>query len=891
MELFRIQNLNFSYPEKSREALKDISLSIQKEEFIILCGQSGCGKTTLLRHFKTVLSPCGDKSGVIYYSGKPLQEWSNRSQSEKIGYVLQSPENQIVTDKVWHELAFGLECLGYEASSIHTRVAEVVSFLGIEDWFYKNVCTLSGGQKQLLNLASILVMQPEVLILDEPTSQLDPIAASEFLGTLVKINRELGITILLSEHRLDETLSYCDRLIVMDEGRIIADGAPEEVGTVLREQKHRMFFAMPVPMQVWAGVENAFPCPVTVQEGRRWLDRFSEIYGLNRVEPAPQCVEEAQDTLIEFKDIWFRYSKETGDILKGMSMKVSSGSITAILGGNGVGKTTMLSLVSGLLQPYRGKIMLEGQPLNPIQMNGSCQKIGVLPQNPQCLFLEKTLELDLLEVLDGNMLSKDEKLKQIQKVSLLCQIDGLLKSHPFDLSGGEMQRAALAKVLLTHPKILLLDEPTKGMDAFYKESFGEILKQLQASGTTILMVSHDVEFCAQYANMCALLFDGRIVSQGFPKQFFPGNSFYTTAANRMARHHLPDAVTAEDILFACGVEINQKTDLQAPVNIAQDPIQTKNTSRLRPFWLRGIGFMLGLSSLVCFILLISAATGDGSLFNLIESQGWQYTGALSLALVGIALGTQLVPRDSKQSDILVSCKISRKMSSRAIVATCFVLLLIPLTIMLGIYFLDDRKYYFISLLLILESMVPFALAFEGRKPQVRELVVLAVLCGIGVAGRAAFFWIPQFKPVVALIAIVGVSLGGEAGFLVGTMTGFLSGFFFGQGPWTPWQMFAFGLIGVISNVLARNKFIQFSRISFSLFGGIMAFIIYGGIMDTSTVLLMYDKPTFGMFLATYMLGLPFNLIHGIATVVFLLIAGPIMLEKLARLKSKYGLTE
>lgn len=831
MELYRIENLNFSYPGRGTPTLNKLSLSIQKGEFITLCGQSGCGKTTLLRQLKTPLSPYGEKSGTIHFSGKALEEWSNHVQSEKIGYVMQSPENQIVTDKVWHELAFGLENLGYDTPTIRLRVAEIANYFGIEDWFHKNVCALSGGQKQILNLASIMVMQPEVLILDEPTSQLDPIAAADFLGTVAKINRELGITIILTEHRLDETLPYSHRLVVMDGGRIIADGTPKVVGEALRDQKHLMFFAMPTPMRVWAGIENSFPCPVTVQEGRQWLDAFAEEHVLSCVDRAPQAGLNLSDPLIEFKDVWFKYTKESRDILKGMSIKICKGSITAILGGNGAGKTTTLSLLSGLCKPYRGEILLDAKPLASCKSKSTNRCISVLPQNPQSLFVKKTVELDLLEMLDGQSSSGEEKLRCVHEMAQSCHLESLLWAHPFDLSGGEMQRAALAKVLLTHPEVLLLDEPTKGMDAFFKECFAGILKRLQAAGTTILMVSHDVEFCAQHANFCALFFDGTIVSQGPPDQFFAGNSFYTTAANRMSRHQLPNAVTTQDILAACGSQFTQETYAPPQINPPK------------------------------------ASVGSNTAFPKKPSKQFEWDAMIQLSTN------------------------SRKLSKRTKLLTAFVLLLIPLTILSGIYFLDDRKYYFISLLVIVESMLPFVLTFEGRKPEARELVVLAVLCGIGVAGRAAFFWLPQFKPVVALVMISGVALGGEAGFLVGTITGFLSGFFFGQGPWTPWQMFAFGVIGLISGVLFRNGLVPLRRISFSVFGGIMAFLLYGGIMDTSAVLLMYDNPTPAMFAATYLLGLPFNLIHGIATVVFLLLVGRIMLDKLERIKRKYGLNE
>ena len=287
MATYRIENLTFTYPNRvgQKPALNDINLTVERGEFVTLCGPSGCGKTTLLRHLKPSTAPHGLKSGEVYFSGgageqcSPLHELSERDAAAKIGFVMQSPENQIVTDKVWHELAFGLESLGAKTPEIRLRVAEMASFFGIQTWFHKPVTELSGGQKQLLALASIMALQPSALILDEPTSQLDPIAASEFLAIVGKINRELGVTVILTEHRLEEALPLSTRAVVMDCGKIIADGTPQEVGQVLRGSdsgmsgEHPMFLAMPTPMRVWQACEGEGKCPVTVRDGKDWLGK------------------------------------------------------------------------------------------------------------------------------------------------------------------------------------------------------------------------------------------------------------------------------------------------------------------------------------------------------------------------------------------------------------------------------------------------------------------------------------------------------------------------------------------------------------------------------------------------------------------------------------------
>ena len=352
MECFKIEDVSFIYPTRENKALDNIDLVINQGEFITICGKSGCGKTTLLRLLKSALTPHGEITGKIYFEGKSLGEYDIREQTSKIGFVMQSPDNQIVTDKVWHELAFGLESLGYSTPEIRTRVSEMASFFGIQNWFYKNVTELSGGQKQLLNLASIMVMQPSVLILDEPTSQLDPIAAQEFLKTLEKINRELGTTIILTEHRLEEALTISDRVIVLDNGKIIADDKPKEVGRLLKESNHDMYIAFPTPMRVYGAVENNLDCPITVREGRVWLEKYSENKELN-VKWIDKDKKVNEECVIELKDVWFRYEKDSPDIVKGLNLKVNKGELFAIVGGNGTGKTTALSLISGINTPLR----------------------------------------------------------------------------------------------------------------------------------------------------------------------------------------------------------------------------------------------------------------------------------------------------------------------------------------------------------------------------------------------------------------------------------------------------------------------------------------------------------------------------------------------------------
>ena len=887
MESIRIENLSFAYPTREDKALDNVNLSVKQGEFVLLCGKSGCGKTTLLRMLKTAIAPFGETEGKIYFKGRLLEDCTTREQASAIGFVMQNPDNQIVTDKVWHELAFGLESLGYKTSEIRTRVAEMASFFGIQTWFYKNVTELSGGQKQLLNLASVMVMQPLLLILDEPTSQLDPIAAGEFLNTLKKINRELGTTVILTEHRLEDAFPMADRVIVMDDGKIIVDEIPEKVGEILKSQNHHIYKALPTSVRVHGSVENSLPCPMTVRDGRIWLEEYSKVNVLNREIIPKDKVPDNTDTVIEIKDAYFRYKKDLPDVVKGFSLSVSKGELFCLVGGNGTGKTTALSLISGLNMPYRGEVLIKGQMVSKIQ-NPYNGLLGVLPQNPGSIFVKKTVYLDLMEILSERKLSQEEKEQKVQNIALLCRIEKLLDSHPYDLSGGEQQRAALAKVLLMEPEILLLDEPTKGMDAHFKEEFADILMDLKANGVTILMVSHDIEFCAEYADRCALVFDGSITSSGAPREFFCGNSFYTTSANRMARTRLPEAVLAEDIISACGGNV-QKSERKTPKiklhkTCTEQKPQMKKAKKLTP------GRIITGSIFALFFALIALSfVIDADMANVgkLGMAGIQIVQIINVFVVFFCF----FPRREIGIEVIQPPRSDRKLTKRTVAAAFMILLLIPLTIYTGIFFLGDRKYYFISLLIILETIIPFCMVFESRKPQARELIVISVLCALAVAGRWAFFMLPQFKPVVAIVIIAGVCFGGETGFLVGAVTGFVSNFFFGQGPWTPWQMFAMGIIGFIAGILFRKGFLPKTRLSLCIFGFAATLVIYGGIMNPSSVIMAQSKPTAEMLILSYVSGLPLDIVHSVSTAFFLWFISEPMIDKLERVKIKYGLIE
>ena len=863
MELASIQNLTFTYPEQDQPVLRDVSVSLRPGDFAVLAGPSGCGKSTLLRQLKTVLAPHGERVGTITLNGTPIDDISPRDQAAKIGFVMQSPDSQIVTDKVWHELAFGLESLGVSNTEIRGRVAEMASFFGIQTWFHKSINQLSGGQKQLLNLASIMVLQPELLVLDEPTSQLDPIAATDFLQTLGRINRELGTTILICEHRLEDVIPMANRLVVMDRGRVLADSDPVTSFEILRNRNHPMLLSMPTPMRVWSAAGFGGACPLTVSDGRNALTDYADSHSLRPV-PKRAYIQPGEAPCMELREVWFRYEKDTPDVLKGVSLKAYPGELLCILGGNGTGKSTTLGILSGIKKPYRGKRIVGGA------------KISALPQNPQMLLVHKTVREELLSIADTDAAGE---------MAALCRLEGLLDRHPYDLSGGEQQRTALAKVLLQKPDILLLDEPTKGLDNDFKAVFASVLRELTDRGVCVIMVSHDVEFCAQHASRCALFFDGGIVTVDAPQPFFAGKSFYTTAANRMARHLLPGAVTAEDILTACGTELPPQKPRPRPPRLDMTPPPERRPEKL-PLWRRILGLVSGLGFAGC----LSYAVTQTDLTLLYRGNSY-FTKYAPIYLAMFALLFVFCAAIRRQAPIREQKLMKGKLTTRTKVMLALSLLAIPVTIWLGIRLGGGRKYLVTSLLIVFETMLPFFLVFEGRRPQARELVILSVLSALAIGGRAVFFALPGFKPVAAMVILSGVAFGPEAGFLVGAITMLTSNVLFGQGPWTPWQMFGMGVMGLLAGLLFRKGFLNRDRLSLSVFGGLSVFLVYGGILNPSSVLMYQSAPSLKMILAAYITGLPADTVHALATVFFLWILSESMLEKLDRVKVKYGLIE
>ena len=550
VEILSIKDLTFSYPNKENFALQNVNLSINSGDFVVVCGQSGSGKTTLLRMLKKEIAPYGEKQGAVYYKGEDVEKLDYKISAQKIGFVFQKPDQQIVTDKVWHELAFGLESLGYDSDYIRLRVGEMANYFGITSLFRKKTTELSGGQKQLMNLASVMAMSPDVIILDEPTSQLDPITANDFITTLKKINDELGLTVIIIEHRLQEVFPIADKVAVMEDGKVICYDTPRNVCEKL--SNHPMSQGFPSAVRIWQKSGSKGECPLTVKEGRNFINsNFSE-----RKLPLRNTIPNTED-IITLKDVFFRYEKGGNDILSGTNLNIKKGEHFCILGGNGSGKTTTLKILAGLLKPYRGKVIIDNNKMTK-KTTADFNRLGVamLPQNPESVFLKSRVIDDYTELCKIKGIEKSAYEEKINSVAEKLGIKDLLENHPYDLSGGEIQKCALGKVLISEPKILLLDEPTKGVDAYSKIALSKILQEIKSDGVTIITVTHDVEFASIVADRCGLFFDGEVLSSLVPQEFFSKNNFYTTASSRISRDKFANAVTVDDVVSLIKEEQN-----------------------------------------------------------------------------------------------------------------------------------------------------------------------------------------------------------------------------------------------------------------------------------------------------------------------------------------------
>lgn len=952
--IFDIDKFSFAYPDGNDEsgrtylpdALRDTELHVRQGEFVVILGRSGCGKTTLLRQLKPSVTPVGKKKGQIIFDGKDICSLDDRMAASQIGFVWQDVNAQLVTDKVWHELAFGLESLGYDNGYVRRRVAEMGSFFGLGDIFHRKVMELSGGQKQLVNLASVMAMSPKVLVLDEPTSQLDPIAANDFINSLVRINRELGTTIIMTEHRLEDVLPVCNRSVVMENGRIIYDGDVRGFAESVRSKRidRGLYLSMPASVQIYMGLEkdSGKQLPLTVPDAREWLVDYDRKFRENGGAPVVPEIQnrgadegvngsenqadnaavdkgdkkrgavngqkdagcrEEHPVVCSLDEVSFRYERNTGDVLRQVSLDIYANEILMINGSNGCGKSTMLSLIANLYSPYSGKLHIAKN-----------LRTGMLPQNPELLFTRRSVRDELIDAKDR---------QQLAEIVRFCRLEELLDRHPYDLSGGEKQRLGLAKVLIADPDILLMDEPTKGLDNGFKMQLADMLRKLQKRGKTIVVVSHDIEFCAVAGDRVALLFDGEVAMVGDVRSYMSDNNFFTTAASRISRNILDGAVTVREVLAAYGADMdvtgvagggndsnqgieneslriaNQGTaEMSEAAGISDDKLADIILNKDRK--VENLSIWQIVTIAVTTVIIIFGFWNTMSVSDLsglvqqmtVTAEGRKYLvlyGVMIAAILGLLVAIR--PITQKRNEDIVMDSVGHGFGKRTVVSIVAVLVLIPATIWFGVARLGDKKYFFISLLVLLEAMLPFFVSFEDRKPKVRDIVTLAVMCALAVTGRTAFFMLPNFTPVMAIVIIVGVAFGCEGGFITGAMTMFVSNFIMGQGPWTPWQMFAMGLVGFLAGLFFAGSSVRtrnMTKLGLCIFGALICIVVYGGIMNPASVIMWQPNVNFSMIMASYVTGFPFDLAQATATVIALWLVARPFLEKLDRVRIKFG---
>lgn len=600
--IIQIRDLTFAYAAGDEPVLSDINIDIGSGEFVIIMGSSGSGKTTLLKMLKRNMIPAGRYSGRVYIYGKEADKLTDRENAAGIGYVSQDPDNQIVTDKVWHELAFGLENLGMDNVTIRKKVAEMSEYFGITGWYDREVSKLSGGQKQILNLASVMVMQPGILLLDEPTANLDPLAAIRFLDVVKRINQELGVTVVMVEHNLEHIYADADRIIAIDKGRVAANSSPKKAAADIITAGSFLIEGLPVASRLYAGYNKkngnsvvsynnvnidsnnkdnhilSDEIPLTVKEGRRWYVNYKKVYGKditkdkdkinnfagksiindkvikkdvleednitgnknkkrigfikkNNLEnkSSRKNTDNIENTVCQLKNVSYSYNKKLPYIIDGVDVSFKEGRITAILGGNGAGKSTMLKLIAGIIKPVCGKIII------------SNKRIIMLPQDPKAVFTEVSVEEELAEVLmdkgNGiyNNMPMEDKREIVEQIIEEFGLNDIRKNNPYDISGGQQEKLAIAKVLLLKPEVLLLDEPTNGLDPYFKKTLGKLLKKINADGVTIIIVSHDLEFVDSFCDDVIMLFDRKVAAQDSTHKFLRDNMFYTTNYYRIIK--------------------------------------------------------------------------------------------------------------------------------------------------------------------------------------------------------------------------------------------------------------------------------------------------------------------------------------------------------------------
>lgn len=522
MEIITVENLKFTYPQGEKPTLDGVSLSVDQGEFVLLCGEVGGGKSTLLRMLIPEIRPSGELSGKAQIKDEITY-----------GYICQNPEEQIVTDKIYHEIAFTLENLGYDTSAIKRRTAEVSSYFGLDSILFEDCASLSGGQKQILNLASAMAQNPDVLILDEPTSRLDPVSREKFFSVLTKLKNDFDTTVIIAEHNIEDLLPAASKICIMDSGKIIFEGCGNEAFEALSKYKP-LQNAVPVSLRLYGAFDIKCTPPITIKDGRSYIKEHFEKSDKKITRTEVKRTNKA----LEAEGVYFRYSKNSKDILSDFSLAVYEGEILFILGANASGKSTALGVLSGVHKPYSGKIKIFGKKIKDCQ-SSLYNTLAYLPQNPRCIFTYDTVKKELDEV-------------DFTPSDFPYDFTPIMNMHPYDISGGQAQLLALAKAVSGKKRIVLLDEPTSSLDAHMTQEVTNVIKSLHNQGVTFVIVSHSLDFASECADRCTLLFAGSAGEPEDPNKFFSESTFYSTKINMLTRGIYKNAVTFDDAVMLMG---------------------------------------------------------------------------------------------------------------------------------------------------------------------------------------------------------------------------------------------------------------------------------------------------------------------------------------------------
>lgn len=776
MEKMIIEKLSFFYEDTVRCSLQDISFDVDSGDFLLITGESGSGKTTLLKQLKPSITPKGTRTGSVKCT-------SYDNLDDLCGYIFQNPNEQIVTEYVWHELSFALESKGEKSEEIRNKTDKIASTLGIYDLIDKKTNELSGGQKQLVSLASVLVAEPKVLLLDEPISMLDPTAQKKFLDIIYNLNRKKGITVIVSSHNVEQFLQYCSKILVLGDGKTVAFGRPKEVLTELYKNRNSIFMSFPTCCVSTAVITDGKSFSCSNEEAGKVLSVFQSHRVIDNADEFESKI------VCRFENISYKYDSADRAAIENVSFLIRSGEITAILGKNGSGKTTALGVIAGFFEPQNGTVHFEKE-----------LRCFYIPQDPKMLFRKDSVNEELAYY-------SNDKVK-ISKLMEKFSLTKLSEMHPFDLSGGEKQRLAAAIASLCDFDILLLDEPTKGLDHNSKAVLCEILLSIKNEGKTVVLATHDFDFCADTAKYCYVI-DNKKIYDGFVRELFLEDDLYTTSASVISKSIDHNAISKKELIAS----YSKKTD--------------------------------------------EFSGEDDSSHNRNKAQKPQET----LCTV------------NKRVDIL----------------TLLLMLVLPLTAYVCLNYMPERKYFVLCVLVVLEITAYFFIRFERSEPSADKIVLIAVMSAAAVAGRIALFAFPNFKPVLFIVIVTGLSMGPVCGFICGTVSMLVSNFMFGQGSWTIFQMFASGIIGFIAGNMKIDTSKKKNRILIAVFGFISAIVIYGGIVNPSYVLVFQSEITKEMIIASYISGIPFDVSHGAATAILLYAGSDAVIKKIKRAKIKYNI--